>query len=59
MLNVSYSQEPVSWPTMPLTQSDEPEETCPRLRVSAEMENDVPPKVKLTEGKELHGTIEC
>ena len=53
-----YSQVPVSWPTMPLTQSLEPEETDPTLRVSLEIGNDLPPKVKLTSGNESHGTAQ-
>ena len=53
------SQLPMSCPTIPLMQSDEPDETGPRLRAEAAMGNVVPPKVRLMLGKELHGTMEC
>ena len=53
------SQLPVSCPTIPLTQSDEPDESGPRLRAEAAMGNVVPPKVRLMLGKESHGTMEC
>lgn len=58
IMNERHSQEPVSWLMIPLRQSLEPEETGPMFKVSLEMGNDVPPKVKLTEGKRSHGTAE-
>ena len=58
IMNQRHSQEPVSWLMMPLRQSLEPEETGPMFKISLEMENDVSPKVKLTEGKRSHGTAE-
>ena len=44
---------------MPLMQSEESEEVGPRLRAEAEMGNEVPPKLRLIFGKELHGTTAC
>ena len=49
---------PKSCPTRPLIQSDEPDETGPRLRAEAEIGNDLPPKLRLILGKELHATTE-
>lgn len=42
---------------IPPTQSELPAETWPRLKMSGAIENDLPPKVKLTFGIALQGTL--
>jgi hypothetical protein len=44
-------------PTIPPTQSDEPDEAGPRLKVVGLIAKDFPAKTKLTVGTALQGTV--